>query len=110
MKTETSERYEKSLNQAIDYINAHLHEPFTIFTLSGSSLGLMLCANTDGSKNLKYCSYCYQEGNFTYRGNNVKEFQELYRQKMIERGQNRMLAWVFTRGMKRLERWKNKDA
>lgn len=60
--------------------------------------------NTDGSKNLKYCSYCYQNGEFLFTGD-VKEFQEFCRQKMIEGGHNRFSAWLFTRGMKRLERW-----
>ncbi len=62
--------------------------------------------NADGTLNLKFCSYCYQEGDFTWHGN-VKDFQEFCRQKMIESGHNKMMAWLFTRGMKRLERWKN---
>ncbi len=55
--------------------------------------------------NEKYCSYCYQNGEFTFNGT-VSEFQEFCRQKMIEGGHNRFMAWMFTRGMKRLERWK----
>ncbi len=62
--------------------------------------------NTDGSKNQMYCSYCYQNGEFTYKGN-VKDFQEFCRQKMIEGGHSKFIAWLFTRGMKRLGRWKN---
>lgn len=62
--------------------------------------------NADGSKNQTYCSYCYQKGEFTYKGN-LKDFQEFCRQKMIEGGHSRLLAWLFTRGMKRLGRWKN---
>lgn len=62
--------------------------------------------NADGSKNLKYCSYCYQNGEFTFQGS-VEEFQEFCKDKMIESGQPRFVAWMFTRGMKRLERWKN---
>ena len=65
--------------------------------------------NADGSKNLNYCSYCYDNGAFRYTGTSVDEFQEFCRQKMIEGGHNRFIAWLFTRGMKRLERWKNKD-
>lgn len=61
--------------------------------------------NADGSQNSKYCSYCYQQGNFTYEGE-LKDFQEHCRVKMIEGGHSRILAWLFTRGMKRLERWK----
>jgi len=61
--------------------------------------------NADSSLNSNYCSYCYQQGQFTFNGD-VKEFQEFCRQKMIESGQPRILAWLFTRGMKRLNRWK----
>lgn len=61
--------------------------------------------NADGSKNEKYCSYCYDQGTFRYEGS-VKDFQEFCRQKMIEKGHSKFLAWLFTRGMKRLERWK----
>lgn len=61
--------------------------------------------NADGTKNMKYCSYCYQKGNFTFDGE-LKDFQEHCRIKMIEGGHSRFIAWLFTRGMKRLERWK----
>lgn len=63
--------------------------------------------NVDGSKNLKYCSYCFQNGEFTYKTNDVKEFQEHCRKMMIEGGHNKFMAWLFSRGMKRLDRWKN---
>lgn len=62
--------------------------------------------NKDGTKSTEYCSYCFQDGNFTFTGN-VKDFQEFCRQKMIEGGHNKLTAWLFTRGMKRLERWKS---
>ena len=62
--------------------------------------------NANGTRNPKYCSYCYQNGEFTFNGT-VKEFQEHCRQMMIKDGQSRFLSWLFTRGMKRLERWKN---
>ncbi|MGM0376015.1 MAG: zinc ribbon domain-containing protein [Bacteroidota bacterium] len=60
---------------------------------------------TDGSRNAKFCSYCCQNGNFTFQGN-VQEFQDFCREKMIENGHPKIMAWLFTRGMKRLERWK----
>ena len=63
--------------------------------------------NADGSINELYCSYCYQNGAFTFDGT-VKEFQEFCRQKMVEGGHLKFMAWLFTRGMKRLGRWKNK--
>lgn len=63
--------------------------------------------NADNSHNPQYCGYCYQQGEFTYKGTDVKEFQEYCRQKMVEGGHNRFISWLFTRGMKRLDRWKN---
>jgi len=62
--------------------------------------------NADGSKNELYCSYCYENGAFTFNGT-VNEFQEFCRKMMIEGGHSKFLAWLFTRGMKRLPRWKN---
>lgn len=61
--------------------------------------------NADGSTNMNYCSYCYQNGDFLFHGT-VTEFQEICRQKMIESGYNKFMAWLLTRGMKRLGRWK----
>ncbi len=63
--------------------------------------------NADGSKTEKYCSYCYQNGEFTVKDCTVKEFQEHCRKMMIQGGYNKFLSWLFTRNMKRLERWKN---
>jgi hypothetical protein len=62
--------------------------------------------NADGTENELYCSYCYQNGEFVGGKITVGEFQEFCRKTMIEHGHNRFLAWLFTRGMKRLERWK----
>ncbi len=64
--------------------------------------------NADKSISKKYCSYCYENGEFIYKGNNVLEFQEYCKQKMMEGGHSRFFSWLFTRGMKRLVRWKNK--
>jgi hypothetical protein len=64
--------------------------------------------NADGSKSELYCSYCYQDGAFVGGEMTVEEFQEHCRKIMIECGHNKFTAWLFTRGMKRLGRWKNK--
>jgi hypothetical protein len=62
--------------------------------------------NADGSKNTQYCSYCYQNGAFVWEGK-VEDFQEFCKEKMIENGSPKFIAWMFTRGMKRLDRWKD---
>jgi hypothetical protein len=62
--------------------------------------------NSDGSLSSIYCSYCYQDGEFTWSGT-VKDFQEFCRRQMVQTGHNPILAWLLTRGMKRLGRWRN---
>jgi hypothetical protein len=36
----------------------------------------------------------------------AEEFQEYCRKEMVKSGYNRLMAWLFTRGFRRLERWK----
>lgn len=62
--------------------------------------------NADGSKSLLYCGYCYQKGEFTHPGP-VNEFQDFCKENMIASGHSKFKSWLFTRGMKRLSRWKN---
>lgn len=62
-------------------------------------------SNADGTKSEIYCSYCYENGAFIFEGN-VKDFQNFCKEKMIEGGHSKPMAWLFTRGMKRLSRWK----
>jgi hypothetical protein len=61
--------------------------------------------NADGSKNYLYCSYCYQDGNFTFNGT-LKEFKKHCIEVMRQQGVNKFFAWIITLGMKRLDRWK----
>ncbi len=61
--------------------------------------------NNDGSKNEKYCSYCYQNGDFTFKGT-AKEMQAFCKAKMREMGMSRFTAWLFTLNIPKLERWK----
>lgn len=64
--------------------------------------------NADGTTSQSYCSYCYTNGKFTFEGT-VKEFQEVCRRAMIGSGMSKLTAWLFSRGMKRLPRWKNQQ-
>ncbi len=59
----------------------------------------------DGSKNSKYCSYCYNDGRFTFEGN-VKEFQQHCKKMMREGGHSRFMAWLYTLPIPYLPRWK----
>ncbi len=63
----------------------------------------------DGSKTQKYCSYCYQKGKFTSPEiDTAKKMQEFCIGKMKEKGMTKFVAWIFTRSIPKLERWKNK--
>ncbi len=60
----------------------------------------------DGSKNIKYCSYCYQNGNFTSPEiDTPQKMQSFCIEKMKEQGMPRFIAWLFTRRIPKLERW-----
>lgn len=61
--------------------------------------------NADGSISDLYCSFCFQKGAFTFSGT-VKEFQEHCRVKMIEGGMPKFVAWLFSKSIRNLKRWK----
>lgn len=63
--------------------------------------------NTDGSKNEMYCSYCYENGNFTQPEITLTEMKQLVKSKMKEMGFPGFLVGFFTKGIPKLERWKN---
>jgi len=61
----------------------------------------------DGSRSTKYCSYCYQNGVFTSPEiNDPKKMQTFCIEKMKEQGMPKIIGWLFTRGIPKLERWK----
>jgi len=62
--------------------------------------------NSDGTKNLIYCSYCYENGDFTQPDITVNEMKELVKGKMKEMGFPGFLVGFFTQGIPKLERWK----
>ncbi len=64
--------------------------------------------NADGSVNEKYCSMCYKDGEFLSppEVDTAEKMQKFCIKEMKKDGMNGMLAWVLTRGIPRLERWK----
>lgn len=63
--------------------------------------------NVDGTKSLKYCSYCYQQGTFTLPDFTAQQMQQLVKGKMKEMGFPGFLAGFFTYGIPKLERWRS---
>ena len=60
----------------------------------------------DGSKSNKYCSYCYENGEFTNPDMTVEEMKILVKGKLKEMGFPGFIAGMFTKGIPKLERWK----
>ena len=62
----------------------------------------------DGSKNGMYCSHCYQKGRFVLLDITMEQMQERVKGKIKEMGFPGFLAGFFTKGIPKLERWKQK--
>lgn len=60
----------------------------------------------DGSKSTKYCSFCYVKGTFKDNFTSPKQMQDFCVDVMHKQGMPKWLAWIFTRQIPKLERWK----
>ena len=63
--------------------------------------------NADGSKTLKYCSHCYQEGSFKDNFTKSGEMVKLVRGKLKEMGYGPIKRWFYSSHISQLDRWKN---
>jgi putative zinc ribbon protein len=63
--------------------------------------------NADGSKSKTYCSKCYENGKFKNPNMTVDEMKTLVKGKLKEFGFPGFIAGMFTKGIPKLERWKN---
>jgi hypothetical protein len=61
----------------------------------------------DGSKSEIYCSLCYGDGKFYMPDVTVTEFQEFCAGQLKKQGVPGVMAWLLTRGIPKLDRWKN---
>jgi hypothetical protein len=62
--------------------------------------------NTDGSKSTEYCSNCFQQGKFVLPDITVGEMQQRVIGKLKEYHFPGFLAWLMTRNIPKLKRWK----
>lgn len=61
--------------------------------------------NKDSSISNKYCSYCFKNGSFLDNFTTAKEMQNFCIDKLVEMKTPRILAWLLTRNIPKLERW-----
>ena len=57
---------------------------------------------------IRYCSLCYSDGEFFFKGTDAKEFQAMVVNEMTKNGWWRPLAWLLSREIPRLPRWSGK--
>lgn len=64
--------------------------------------------NSDGTISEKYCSMCYENGQFLTPPeiDTAEKFQKFCIEEMKKDGMSGILAWILTRGIPKLERWK----
>lgn len=61
----------------------------------------------EGTKSTMYCSFCYQKGKFlSPEIDTSKKMQDFCVKKMKENGMKGFIAWLFTRSIPKLERWR----
>lgn len=62
--------------------------------------------NTDGSKSMTYCSYCFQDGKFKDNFTRPEEMVTFVKGKLKEMGNGPLRRWFYTSHIYQLERWK----
>ena len=65
---------------------------------------------SDGSISVKYCSYCYKDGEFVQPGWTAADMQAYASKKLQQYGLPGLLTDLLTKGIPKLERWKKDDA
>jgi len=64
--------------------------------------------NADGSLSSTYCSLCYRDGMFLHPDFSVTEMQDHCVEALSNQGMPRFMAWIFTRGIPKLDRWNSR--
>ncbi len=54
----------------------------------------------------RYCSFCFKHGKLCYEGNNLKDFQKVCYEHMINGGMPKLKAKLFTYMIRFAPRWR----
>ena len=63
--------------------------------------------NTDGTKSVEYCSYCFMNGTFIEPNITVQEIQNSVKTKLKTMKIPGFLVFLFTKNISKLKRWKS---
>lgn len=63
--------------------------------------------NVDGSRSPLYCSLCYAGGKFRHPDFTAVQMQDFCIEQLNKKGMPRLFAWLFTRGIPKLRRWRD---
>jgi hypothetical protein len=61
--------------------------------------------NADGSRNLMYCSHCFEAGRFTLPDISAQQMQIRVKGKLRDAGVPGLAAWLLARRVPKLARW-----
>ena len=63
--------------------------------------------NADGQPSYKYCSFCFEKGEFLQPDITAQEMQAFVKNKLVEMGGfMKLFAGTFSKGIPKLERWR----
>ena len=62
--------------------------------------------NSDGTRSIRFCSYCYDNGQFRTPDMTLPEMKSLVKEKLKEFGFPGFVANMFTWNIPKLERWR----
>ncbi len=63
-------------------------------------------SEADGAKSETYCSFCYADGAFLQQEITALQMQDFCVTALQDKGMPKIMAWLFTRGIPKLGRWK----
>ena len=62
--------------------------------------------NADGTKSAKFCSYCYENGQFRDDFTTPKQMVDFVKGVLAKQGHGWLKRWFYTSHIPMLERWK----
>ena len=62
--------------------------------------------DTGNRENKSYCSYCFKNGELSYKEKNIKNFQKLCYDSMVKNGSNKYMAKFYTLFIPFAPHWK----